>query len=471
MKKLLILALSATILLAQNLKKDSIVKVYSSLFVPNYKQPWQIPTRKSISGSGVIIKDNYIITNAHVVSYSKFTQVSKGNDSKKYTASIEYISNQADLALLKVNDKKFYENTAPLKFTENVKTGDSVTVLGYPLGGNNLSATRGIVSRIETTKYVWSYRNMVAIQVDAAINSGNSGGPVLDSKNNIIGISMQTYLKDKADNIGYIIPSFIVKTFLDDIKDGKMDGLESDDLSVQRLINPTIKEYYNIKNNQGVLVNKIGKKENILKLGDIILEIEGHKVSSEGKVNTKYGLQWLGYFMNRKPIGKTIDLKIKRGNKILNTKYTLKKGYNIIQWEYSKNPRYIIFGGLVFAPLSDNYLSAKKLYKYQLFKTFYELKDKSQDITEGVIIQEKKFDNSANEGYYPGVHLIHSVNGVKVKNFKHFVKLLDKSNKKYTIIDFIDLNYDKIILDTKKAKASFKEIKNTYGLRTDRRIK
>ena len=109
---------------------NSVVKVYSSLSIPNYKEPWQTSMRSQISGSGAIIENNYIITNAHVVSNAKFIQVSKDQSSKRVTAKIKYISHQADLAILEVDDKSFFNGTKQLKFTQKVKTGDNVTVLG-----------------------------------------------------------------------------------------------------------------------------------------------------------------------------------------------------------------------------------------------------------------------------------------------------------------------------------------------------
>tara|TARA_B100001063_G_scaffold243206_2_gene273349 strand:- start:12360 stop:13778 length:1419 start_codon:yes stop_codon:yes gene_type:complete len=472
LKKLipLLLILITTITFASTQATKSVVKIHSSVSLPNYKQPWQSSNRIQISGSGVLIKDNYIITNAHVISDAKFVQVSKENDSKRYTASIEYVSHQADLALLKVKDETFYEDIAPLKLIEDVNTGDNITVLGYPLGGNNLSTTKGTVSRIEQHSYVWSYEYMLSIQVDAAINSGNSGGPAIDDKNNIVGIVMQSYSKKVSDNIGYIIPSIIVKTFLEDIKDGKVDGFDNSNTYIGKLINPSLKDYYNVTTNQGVLVTKIEKNEDALKLGDIILEVEGNKILNNGKVKTKYGLQAMKYFEHLKPVGQTIDLKIRRDNKIVDIKYTLKRKNLIINKEYFKNPRYLIFGGLVFAPFTENYLRARNSAPL-LFENFYKLKEKAKHATEGVIVQVEKFDHSVNEGYYPFIYLIHSVNEVKVKDFKHFVKLIDESNGKYTVIDFIDLDYTKYVFDTKKAKESFQEIKNIYGLSTDRRVK
>ncbi len=168
---ILCLVLSITVY-ANNKFEGTVVKIHSSVSRPNYSQPWQSNNRIQFSGSGVLIENNYIITNAHVISDAKFIQVSKDNESKKYTASVAFVSYQADLALLKVKDKKFFENTKALKFTEDIKTGDNITVFGYLLGGKNLSITKSVVSRIEKLRYLWSYEYLLGIQIDAAINSG-----------------------------------------------------------------------------------------------------------------------------------------------------------------------------------------------------------------------------------------------------------------------------------------------------------
>lgn len=455
---------------SQDLPINSIVKVYASVATPDYKQPWQAPSRYQYSGSGVLIENDYIITNAHVITDSKFTQVSKGNDSKRYTVSIEFISHQADLALLKVHDKSFYNDTTPLKFSEDVKTGDSVTVLGYPFGGNNLSTTKGVISRIEHHNYVYSYEYMLSIQIDAAINSGNSGGAAIDEKNNIIGIVMQSYSKQDSDNIGYIIPSIIVKTFLEDIKDGKVDGFDNSNSYISATINPSMKDYYHINTNQGVLQVKVQSDDDALKVGDIIIEMEGHKVYNDGTADTQYGTQMSKYYEQIKPVGNTIDVKVIRDGKILDLKYKLKRNNSIIYYEYGKEPRYVIFGGLVFTVTTKNYLYAKNIYSDVTFETFYTLKEDAKGIEEGVIIQQEKFDHSVNEGYSPYLQLVKSVNGTKIKNFQHFVQLLDDSKGKFTVIEYLDTN-SKTILDTKKARDSFEEIKNIFGLNTDRKLK
>lgn len=92
-----------------------------------------------------------------------------------------------------------------------------VKVIGYPTGGDNVSVTRGVVSRIEPQQYAYSIvHNLLAIQIDAAINPGNSGGPALDENNKIVGVAFQSLMG--ADNIGYIIPTPIIEHFIEDVQ-------------------------------------------------------------------------------------------------------------------------------------------------------------------------------------------------------------------------------------------------------------
>ena len=88
------------------------------------------------------------------------------------------------------------------------ETGDRVSVLGFPIGGERMSLTQGVVSRIEVTPYAQSERRLLAVQIDAAINEGNSGGPVLDG-NSLVGIAFQAL--EQAESVGYMIPTPVVE--------------------------------------------------------------------------------------------------------------------------------------------------------------------------------------------------------------------------------------------------------------------
>ena len=146
---------------------------------------------KSSNGSGCFISGNRILTNAHVVSNSTFIQVRKYGQSKKVKARVLSISHESDLALLTVDDEDFFNDVKPLSLGNLPSVREKVTVYGFPLGGDTLSVTEGIVSRIEHRNYAHSSSYLLAGQIDAAINPGNSGGPVMVGSN-IVGVVMQS---------------------------------------------------------------------------------------------------------------------------------------------------------------------------------------------------------------------------------------------------------------------------------------
>ena len=112
----LLLGFSIT-LLASSLPATSVVQINASVSAPNYQYPWQTGKIENISGTGIIIESNFILTSAHVITNAKFIQVSKENSTQKYTASLKFVSPQVDLALLEVSDKSFFQGTKALKMT------------------------------------------------------------------------------------------------------------------------------------------------------------------------------------------------------------------------------------------------------------------------------------------------------------------------------------------------------------------
>ncbi len=111
MKIILDVLLSTLFLTASDnkkmLPKQAIVKIYTTAKIPNYQEPWNSSMRSS-TGSGAIIEDGYILTNAHVVANQAFIEVQRYGQRKRYIAKVYAVSHQADLALLKVEDKDIF---------------------------------------------------------------------------------------------------------------------------------------------------------------------------------------------------------------------------------------------------------------------------------------------------------------------------------------------------------------------------
>ena len=270
------------------------------------------------SGTGVIIsEDGYIVTNNHVVQASSnnaFYELSKANkvtvslynDDTEYEAEIVGTDEQTDLAVLKIN--KTGLTAAELENSDSVQVGEFAMAVGNPLGMED-SITAGIVSGTNRKITDSDGNTYIAIQTDAAINSGNSGGALVNSQGKVIGINNLKFIGDDVEGIGFAIPSNTVKSVSDQlIKYNKVKrpymGISGIDLTEQ------LSEQYDLP--IGVYVRSVedfsaAQKANI-KAGDVILEINGTKVET---------MDELDEIKNKYQIGETITLKIYRdGNEI-----------------------------------------------------------------------------------------------------------------------------------------------------------
>ncbi len=466
MKKLtILLLLLSTILLANTTTPNAVVKVFASISLPDYQYPWQTSRISKFTGSAAVISDNRILTSAHVVSGARFIEVKKENDPKKYIATVKYISHQSDLAILELEDKSFFTGVIPLKLNDNIEARDKVTVLGYPLGGDNISTTTGVISRIEYRWYVWSSAYLLAIQIDAAINSGNSGGPVVNDKNELVGIAMMTLTN--SSNIGYIVPTTIINTFLEDTKDGTVDGFHVDSIIVQNINNDSQKEFYGLNGRTGVLITYAGIDEKILKVNDIILSVDDKDIANNGTIETQYGHINFNIAFHKKQIGQSVKLNILRDKKELTFEYTLKKVAPLIYKEFGKEPRYIVYGGFAFTPLTKNYLT--KIYKgTNIFNMLFYEKGKTKDYQEPVVSLNTVFPSKANRGYSIASYVLIKVNDIKIKNFKHLVEILDSMEDEFTVFEFLEKK--KVVVNTKEAKDDLGRVMKIYNLKSDRRV-
>lgn len=425
---------------------ESVVKIFVTANSMDFYRPWQSQGATANSGSGAIISDNRILTNAHVVSDHTFIQVKKHADPKKYTAEVIAIAQDCDLALLKVVDPKFFEGTRPLKFGELPELQDSVIVLGFPQGGEKLSITEGVVSRIEVSSYAQSAKQLLAVQIDAAINPGNSGGPVVqDGK--LVGIAMQVL--NVGQNIGYMIPVPIINHFFEDLNDGKYDGFPMMGLNYMNTENMNLRRYYGLDNvDGGVVVTKVlpysASYGNILE-GDVILAIDGVVIGEDGTFEFRGSERLtLPYLISKKQINQPIDLKIMRNGKMEDINFVLSSPIDFIPYPNDiRLPTYYIHGGMVFTMLSTDLLMSwgKRWWEQAPVNLNYFVIGEGRlnfESDENLVVLLNVLSDDINAGYHgQGSEIIAKVNGEDFKSFKEFVLLLDKVKKTepFTIIE------------------------------------
>jgi S1-C subfamily serine protease len=219
--------------------EQAVVKILNFSQQPDWKEPWRFSQVNQSSGSGFVIEGKRIMTNAHVVSWSKHILVQRYQDPQPYQAEIEFIGHDCDLAVLRVNDPNFFDGIEPLPIGDLPEVRSSVTTYGYPAGGQQISYTRGVISRIEMQRYSHIYnRSLLAVQTDAAINPGNSGGPALQDEK-VVGVSFQG--RPGLENAGFFIPPNIIRHFLKDIEDGHYHGFPDAGIGITKLQNPAFR--------------------------------------------------------------------------------------------------------------------------------------------------------------------------------------------------------------------------------------
>ena len=296
--------------------ESAVVKVFSTIRHPDLSKPWTKQGSAEATGSGVVIEGHRILTNAHVVSYASQVQVQGNQAGDKVFATVVAIAPGIDLAVLKVDDKSFFDSRPPLPRASVLpQIKDPVLAYGFPTGGTSLSITKGIVSRIEFVPYNFPVSGL-RIQIDAAINPGNSGGPAV-AGDKMIGLAFSTL--NNAQNIGYIIPNEEIELFLKDVADGHYDGKPAIYDELQTLENPALRAYLKAEPAvQGMVVHRpFGTTAAYpLKEWDVITRIADTPIDDEGMIKMGNNLRVdFRYLIQNVTVNGKVPLTVVRAGK------------------------------------------------------------------------------------------------------------------------------------------------------------
>ncbi|WP_457596323.1 DegQ family serine endoprotease [Hydrogenimonas sp.] len=256
-------------------------------------------------GSGVIVtEDGYIITNNHVVDGADEVKVTVPGDQKEYKAKIVGTDPKTDIAVIKIEGKKF--PAIKMGDSDSLKTGDLVFAIGNPFGVGE-SVSQGIISALgKDSVGINQYENF--IQTDAAINPGNSGGALVDSRGVLIGINSAIITRSGASNgIGFAIPVNMAQRVATQlIEHGRVDygylGVSISDLT------PDLRKVYDHK--EGAVVVNVEKDTPAakagLKRGDLIVKVDDTPIHDASDLKNTIGAL---------PPGKKVRLSIERNRK------------------------------------------------------------------------------------------------------------------------------------------------------------
>jgi S1-C subfamily serine protease len=456
--------------------RGSVVKIFTTYQKPNYLQPWQMHAPESLTGSGAIIDGGRILTNAHVVSDQTYVQVRRAGDPTKYTARVEFVGHDCELAVLRVDDPAFYAGASPLRLGELPGQRDRVAVYGFPAGGDELSITEGTVSRLEVTRYSHTGSALLAIQTDAAINPGNSGGPAV-AAGKLIGVSFQSYSGSGVENIGYVVPVAIIRRFLRDIGDGAYDGVPTLGASLEKMENEALRRRHGVPAGvSGALVTKTlpgSSAHGALLAGDVLTAIDGRPLANDRTFEFRPGVRLdFSHLISMRQAGETARLDVLRAGAPRRVDVPLKPYVDLVDGPlYDRKPSYFVYAGLVFEPLTRNFMSLfEPRDQPTIFKHLAEYETLSERRTEPVVLAYVLADG-VNSGYTELRNMvIDSVNGRPIARLADLPAAFARPVDGFHVIeaDPVSEFSSRIVLDARKADAANAPILRRHGIAADR---
>lgn len=443
--------------------RDAVVKIFNTRQRPGWTVPWQDQPVESSTGSGAVIHvpdevglgSAAVLTAAHVVADTRYLQVQRSTDrfsGEKFRAHIAAVCHEADLALLKVDNPEALETIPPLEVApaaELPQVFDKVRVVGYPVGGDACSITEGVVSRVEVQEYSHSLRAGLALTVDAAINSGNSGGPLVDAATaRIVGVAFQKLVARGVELQGHAVPAPLIRRFMDDVSKLLPDAnseqkgalpaavaplylsLPSLGCDYQSLEPRALRSALGLEDRRGILITRLhhtGDTTPALRCGDVLLEFNGHSLDELGFCDLMGRRLHFAAARDLCAVGEKVAVKVWREGEKLTLEHTLKPAqYLVPRGQFDARPRFYMCGGLVFQPLSHEYLQGwsagdRPPHLQELFLGGHLTPERSEAVMLSQVLAD--IANSGYDSGWVGAPLVEAVNGQPIRNLEHLVEI------------------------------------------------
>lgn len=446
----------------------SLAKIFASAQDVDELHPWQTGSEGRATGSGAIIAGRRILTNAHVVSNHTYLEARRAGDPRRYRARLEFVAHDCDLALLRVDEPAFWAGSRPLELGALVRRGDVVSALGFPAGGDELSVTRGVISRIQTTAYAHSDKDLLTLQTDAAINPGSSGGPMVKD-GLLVGISFQGH--GGLENTGYGIPAPMVGRFLRDIEDGRYDGVPNLGFVWNALENEAARTQLRLPPGRtGVEVIRTfldSPASGLLEPRDVVTAIDGIAVANDGSVSLEEaGRVDIAHLASMRQMREEMALDVWRAGKALRLSARLRPWTELVPGPlYEVKPSYFVYGGLVFLPLTRNF-DMNTMGTYLARYAWAPTPERRQ-----VVVLAYVLPDEVNAGYH-GLYgqVVESVNGRRACSLVDVAEAFEAHPGPFHVIQLDELSGGgaRVVLDARKARAAHPAILSRYRIPTDR---
>ncbi|MCC5824124.1 MAG: trypsin-like peptidase domain-containing protein [Phycisphaerales bacterium] len=453
--------------------RRSVVKIFATYRAPDFEAPWRRHSPEEFTGSGFVIDGELILTNAHVVELSSQIFVQPPQSADRLRADLVAIARGIDLAIVRLSRESdrtaFHAAHPPLELEDRLpRIGGTVQAYGYPMGGEQLSITEGIVSRIEYAEYYFNTYGL-RVQVDAALNPGNSGGPVvMDGR--VIGVTFSGI--NQAQNIGYLIPAEEVRAFLDDVADGVYDGRERlHARPFQTAENDAVRDWLGLGSDRTGLIYT-GEDERLpLERWDLVARVGEHDIDNAGLVTIDDGVRvsWAYKIPQLARDGVVPVTVIRAGEEVGLELPVSNRRDSLMPYLGNDYPEYFVLGPMVFSPVRMDHLSNYHAGFLAALGSPIALRADEERAFEGeelVVVASGFLPHPMTKGYEITYRpTVKSVNGEKVRSLTHMLEMIRDSDDRFLAFEFFDKGQEVIVFDREELLEATDEILEDNSIR------
>eukprot|EP00933_Yihiella_yeosuensis_P054253 TRINITY_DN5264_c0_g1_i8.p1 TRINITY_DN5264_c0_g1~~TRINITY_DN5264_c0_g1_i8.p1 ORF type:complete len:545 (+),score=90.46 TRINITY_DN5264_c0_g1_i8:160-1794(+) len=407
--------------------------------------PWTRTQQVTSSGSGFIISERRIMTNAHVVANAIDIRVRPHGSARRYAGKVRTYGPDVDLAVVEIEESVADEFWASVEDAPPVELADSlpalqetVRALGFPTGGRTICVTKGVVSRVDSIELTPPADSTLVIQIDAAINPGNSGGPVFDARGCIAGVAFCKDIRSQTDNIGYVIPAEVVRTFLQrNAKDADGEYILSPSVPYRwhKLENQSLRAAHKVPEGvSGVLLTSVAPALNgCLRRSDVLTKIDGRQISDDGQIRLRGDeLIQHRYLLRGKRIGEpTVFTVFREGVEVECPPVELHDQPPICpRWpQVDYLPEFVVLGALALVPLAQGHHWYKECPS-ELKATIDRWNKRwpgDRDGRDQLVLLVTVFAHELTFGYQRGWRVVESFNGTPITSLAHLREMWHKT--------------------------------------------
>jgi len=448
---------------------ESLVNVEITFKAHDAFQPWNSPSL-SVRKHAIVIADGEVLTTAQYLPTHTLVRLQKGGRGRWYDARVKWWDAQSNLALLTTDAPEFWRGLKPAPLLEKIPPGPDFNLVRWREG--NLESRRVEFSRFIVSEGAVGFAPQMVLEVGTDIGGRVGWAEIVELNGRIVGLT--TY---GSSRLCGVMPATFIKRVLDAHRAGKFTGLGYFDFTWQPGSNPALITELGLTGPlRGAVVYKTNPKkdDDSLKPNDILLEIGGFAIDSEGDyLDPDYGHLQLENLPTRAHFaGEKIPMKVLRGGKELTLDYTLPLADfaddTMPREVFYAPPAYVVAGGLIFQPLTQTFLRGwgDDWRKNSPFRLQYYQYAEPPDGRKSLVVLSGVMPDDINLGYQDAVMLVlDKVNGKAVATLADLVVALAEPNEGVHRFEFMKgRGLQRLLLDAATLEAATKRVVEHYGI-------